>query len=136
MHEAAVDFSLVGEQSEALVEVSGARLVAQDGKPQPLSRGASERVLALGLVVNSRITSITPWGRNRDVLAASEALLRDGDAVEIVGYKSRAVDAAVSARLPRDVPFRPTLRAGRALPLLVAVAPRPRERRRREPSSS
>ncbi len=51
---------------------------------------------------------------------ASEILLRDGDLVEVVGYKSRTVDPRVQSRLERDTPMRATLRTGRELPLLIS----------------
>jgi len=127
VHEAAVDFAVIDEQGAiALVEVAGARLVARDRSLLPLPPAARERVLGLGIMTNLHkdTWSVCFPGRRRDLPAASEVLLRDGDAVEIVGYKSRAVDPTLAARLPRDIPFRPTLRSGRALPLLVAVASR------------
>ena len=52
-----------------------------------------------------------------------EFVLRDGDAIEIVGYKSRTVDPTVATRLERDTPFRATLKGGRNLPLLIAPRP-------------
>ncbi|HEX6838267.1 MAG TPA: dihydroxy-acid dehydratase, partial [Polyangia bacterium] len=51
------------------------------------------------------------------------AILRDGDVVEIVGYKSRTVDPTVATRLERDTPFRATLKGGRNLPLIIAPRP-------------
>jgi hypothetical protein len=42
-----------------------------------------------------------------------------GDTVEVLGWKDRRVDPSVRDRLDRDEPMRVTLRAGKALPLLI-----------------
>jgi hypothetical protein len=42
-----------------------------------------------------------------------------GDTVEVLGWKDRRVDPSVRERLDRDEPMRVTLRAGKALPLLI-----------------
>jgi hypothetical protein len=52
-----------------------------------------------------------------------EIVIRDGDTIEIVGYKSRTIDPTVATRLERETPFRATLRGGRNLPLLIAPRP-------------
>jgi len=41
--------------------------------------------------------------------AGSEQLLRDGDTVEVVGYRARTVDPTMAARLPRETPIRAAL---------------------------
>jgi hypothetical protein len=48
---------------------------------------------------------------------AAEVLFRDGDEVEVVGYKARRVDPT-AATLSRETPMRASLRSGRQ-PLLI-----------------
>ena len=62
-------------------------------------------------------------GKSLGKIRVADFALRDGDAVEIVGYKSRTVDPTVATRLERDTPFRATLKGGRGLPLLIAPRP-------------
>jgi len=49
-----------------------------------------------------------------------EQLLCDGDEVEVVGYRSRAVDQMMQMRLARDTPFRAALQGSSTMPLLIA----------------
>jgi len=51
-------------------------------------------------------------------------MLRPGDVVEAVGYKSRKVDPTVLDRLARETPMRATLRAGKELPVILSVVER------------
>jgi hypothetical protein len=53
-------------------------------------------------------------------------LLRNGDEVEVVGYKARRVDPTV-ATLSRQTPMRASLRSGKQLPLLILPIRRSRD---------
>ncbi|HZS36524.1 MAG TPA: hypothetical protein VFF06_06850 [Polyangia bacterium] len=122
VHEAAVDFLIVDGGGEAvLVEVTGARLVAADAKRKKLEGAQAGEVLALSLGTPRLEAGLTIKEKNRAAITAGEVLVRDGDEIEIVGYKSRSVDLTVEARLMRDTPIRTSLRAGRELPLLIAI---------------
>jgi hypothetical protein len=105
VHETASDFWLVDQNGETVrVEVEGARLIAPEQQLAPLD---SERFLRL-------------LGRHDDARAmGTEFVIQDGDDVEVVGYKTQAVDPTVAA-LPREIPLKATLRGGRLLPLLVS----------------
>jgi hypothetical protein len=71
-----------------------------------------------GSLVSALIECMPHRGDRRVQLV--ETLLRDGDSVEIVGYKSRVVDPRFASRLAREEPYRATLRGGQALPLLIS----------------
>lgn len=131
VHEAGEDFWLVAEGGEpVLVEAAHARLLAPEGKGQWF-RADHPLVHALeGLELPPELDKIMARrrqrrarGKNVGRVRVAEALLRDGDEVEVLGYKSRTIDAMVAARLERDTPYRATLRGGQALPLLVAPRP-------------
>jgi hypothetical protein len=130
VHEAAVDFEMVDDRGESIiVETEGARIVAPELKLRQLPYLAPEtdRMLALPLPDKTR-----PWqalrakklarGKNPPMANAAEYLLREGDEVEVVGFKNRTVDVTVESRLARDTPLRATLRAGRELPLILSPA--------------
>ncbi len=128
VHEAAEDFWLVAEGGEpVLVEAAQARLLAPDAdgawfdgdhvvvrtlEALPLPDGA-RRVI-------DRRNERRAKGKKLPRTRVAEVLLRDGDLVEVLGYKSRTVDPTVATRLERDTPYRATLKGGRALPLLIA----------------
>jgi hypothetical protein len=59
-------------------------------------------------------------GKRAQPLRAGEVVLREGELVEVVGYKTRVVDETISDRLERDTPLRATLRGGKELPLLIS----------------
>jgi hypothetical protein len=122
VHEAAVDFLLVDADGEAvLIEVGVARLVAADVKREKLEGPRASEVFALSLGLAPRPDEgLTIKQKNRAAVTAGEILLRDGDEVEVVGYKSRSVDPTVEARLARDTPIRTSLKGGRELPLLIS----------------
>lgn len=132
VHEAAVDFVLVDENGESIiVQVEGARIVAPTGKLEQWPGTAPEvaRALALPLPKETRRwqekrTKKLAKGKKPAKMRASEYLLRDGDEVEVVGYKNRTVDVTVEERLARDTPLRATLRSGRELPLILSPARR------------
>lgn len=124
VHEAAVDFFLVDESGQpVLCEVANARLVAPEPRRRKFTAGSEvdERLCRLPLPPLA-------WERGRNQKgwrastgpSAGEILLRDGDEVEAVGYKSRVVDPSVATRLERDTPMRETLRGGKALPLIIS----------------
>lgn len=50
----------------------------------------------------------------------NEILVRDGDFVDVVGYKSQVADFTIAERMHREMPMRPVLRSGRALPLVIS----------------
>lgn len=128
VHEAGCDFQLVDESGErAIVEVEGARLIAADPKRRRVAPESASllRNLAMGLPPDalSELPAFQKGSlkrRQRLVVTAGERLLRDGDTVEVVGYKSRRVDPTIAERLARETPMRATLRAGKSLPLLLA----------------
>jgi hypothetical protein len=129
VHESAVDFTLVDESGEiVLVQVEGARIVVPGPKLiKRLEQAQEERLLTLPLPKEAqrwldRRAKRQRKGKSLPRMAAGEFLLRDGDEVEVVGYKSRVVDASVEARLERETPMRATLRSGRALPLILSPA--------------
>ena len=97
VHETAEDFWLVGEGEPVLVETADARLLA-DGKAQTVD-GNLERARDL----EARAASLLPRviaqrnrrrakGKSLRKLIVAEFALRDGDEVEVLGYKSRTVD--------------------------------------------
>ena len=124
VHETALDFWLVGDGEPVLVEVADARLLA-DGKRRSRSVGRSARGRARGAAaaaaaertLEAAAASGAPRARSWARCASTEFILRDGDSVEIVGYKSRTIDPTIATRLERDTPFRATLKGGRNLPL-------------------
>jgi hypothetical protein len=125
IHEAAVDFELVDGRGEAIaVEVEGARLLVQP--PRARMEYAAEQFLALPLpsALSRPFGAVTIRRLNKAKgVRAAEVLLRDGDEVEVVGYKARRIDPTVASRLERDTPMRATLRSGRLLPLLISPRP-------------
>lgn len=128
VHEAAEDFWLVAEGGEpVLVEAAQARLLAPDADGKWFQ--ADDRVIhaleALPLPsqldrVMARRRARRDKGKKLGRTRVAEILLRDGDEVEVLGYKSRTVDVMVAARLERDTPYRATLRGGQQFPLLIA----------------
>jgi hypothetical protein len=128
IHEAATDFWIVAEKGEpVLVEVADARLLISDPRGEWFSDGheVTQRIESLPLPPElartlARRQQRRQKGQNVPRVRVGERALRDGDRVEIVGYKSRTIDPTIAARLERDTPYRATLRSGRALPLLIA----------------
>jgi hypothetical protein len=123
VHEAAVDFQLVDDSGEAVrVEVEGAHLVAPEPKRRRIEGERARAIFDLTLDPELRATSagITIGRSDKGSIVAGEIMLRDGDEVEVVGYKTRSVDPTIEMRLERDTPMRATLRSGRELPLIVS----------------
>jgi hypothetical protein len=126
VHEAAVDFAIVDASGEkVVVQVEDARLLAPDPKRVRLEAPTVTKLQALPLPGNLP-RAVAQWldrvahDKRVQPIVGSEVLLQDGDAVELVGYKTRVVDPTVGERLDRETPLRATLRSGRDLPLLVA----------------
>ena len=126
VHETAVDFWLVGEGEPVLVDVDAARLLA-DGKV--VQRQADDplvkelEALALPSQLDNALKQRQKRrdkGKSLSRVRVADYVLRDGDEVEVVGYKSRTIDPTVATRLERDTPFRATLKGGLNLPLLIA----------------
>jgi hypothetical protein len=120
LHEAAMDFDLVGGDGERIrVHVSGAHLLA------PASRDLAEYPTA---VLASRALSPalqSLWGddgrgltRRDQPVPAAEVVLGAGAMVEIIGHKTRTIDP--TAQSPnREPPMRTALRSGQ-IPLIIA----------------
>lgn len=129
VHEVAEDFWLVGDGEPVRVEVGEARLLA-DGKVETID-AYSTRALELEALAAPHLRDRTLQQRAQrrekkkklgDV-RVQRYELRDGAAVEIVGYKSRTIDPTVAMRMERDTPFRATLKGGHTLPLLIVPRP-------------
>ena len=130
--EEAVDFQLIDGEGHAIgIEVEGARLLVHDPK-----LGTSlfpERLFALAgpeaaRRVVLRYEHMVARNKHRSLpkIRAGEVMLKPGDEVEAVGYKSRKVDPSVGERLSRETPMRATLCGGKELPLILSlVAGRP-----------
>jgi hypothetical protein len=129
VHETGEDFWLVGDGEPVLVEIADARLLA-DGQQRsydatsPIVRELETLPLPqeLARTLEHR-QKRRAKGKKVGNVRVSEFVLRDGDTIEIVGYKSRTVDPTVATRLERDTPFRATLKGGQNLPLLIAPRP-------------
>ena len=127
VHETADDFWIVADGSEpVLVETTEARLLAADpGGTWHSEDGTVRELEALALPPSLESTMARrrkrrDKGKSPGRVRVSEVLVRDGDTVEVLGYKSRTIDPTVAARLERDTPYRATLKSGQALPLLIA----------------
>src|SRR5262249_44818404 len=109
-----------------LIETEHARLLVPTGKAIKVDARLEEAISALPLPERARhaLEARKHWSELRksiNRMEIAEALLREGDAIEVLGYKSRSVDAKMAARLERDTPYRATLRGGKKLPLLIAL---------------
>jgi hypothetical protein len=125
VHETGEDFWLVGDGEPVRVEVADARLLA-DGRQQTLAADSPRALELESMTLPAEVArTIAERRKRRDKskrvsdMKLLEYALRDGETVEIVGYKSRTIDPTVAMRMERDTPFRATLRGGRALPLLI-----------------
>ena len=126
VHEAAVDFHLDDGTGETiLVQVAGARLITREPEMKPLSGDVLALLSTLTLPERAR-RAAAEWefrfrtGKSMGAINAAEILLQDGQMVEIVGYKNRAVDPTLVERLERETPMRATVRSGKELPLLIS----------------
>jgi hypothetical protein len=128
VHEAAEDFRLVdGSGDNAMVQVDGAHLISADPKRKKIEGELARTVFDLSMDPELRASPDRELrvrharsGRDRGQITAGELTLREGDEIEVVGYKTRSVDVTVSERLARETPLRATLRSGKDLPLIVA----------------
>jgi hypothetical protein len=125
IHEAAVDFALVDEKGErATVQVAGARLLVPDPKRNLFDEEPAElKDLALPAELTKALEErrqMIELGKHVDAIRIGEVIVRDGDPVELVGYKTRTIDINMADRLERDLPLRATLRSGKELPLLIS----------------
>jgi hypothetical protein len=128
--EEAVDFQLVDKEGNAIaIETDNARLLVHDPKlaswSQPDKLFPLAQPEAAARVV-MRYDQALSRGRRRGLPAiqAGEIMLRPGDVVEAVGYKSRKVDPTVAERLARETPMRATLRGGKDLPVILSLVGR------------
>jgi hypothetical protein len=125
VEETANDFWLVDENRErVLVQVEGARLIAPEPGKQELPDAVERELALLSLPERVKNGFIARDDRRRrgkrvNALPLWETVVRDGDDIEVVGYKTRIVDSTVE-RLERETPLRATLRQGKDLPLLIA----------------
>jgi hypothetical protein len=128
--EEAVDFQLVDKEGNAIaIEAAAARFLVHDPKlggwahPEQLFGLAGPEAAAR---VVARYQQAIERGRHRGLPAiqAGEVMLRPGDLVEAVGYKSRKVDPTVVERLARETPMRATLRGGKDLPVILSLVTR------------
>lgn len=121
VHEAAVDFAVTAGGEEAIVQVARARILVPQEDPADypadkfLAPSLPPSLMAATLMLRARLQHKVP----RRPISAAEFVLRDGDEVELVGYKTRTIDQTVATRLSRDTPMRATLRSGKVLPLLI-----------------
>jgi hypothetical protein len=126
VHERADDFWLVGENSEpVLVDVADARLLTE-GRPQLYGPDDALVREIEGLPLPADVSRALARredrrrrGKSVGKLRVMQHVIKDGDPIEVLGYKSRTVDPTVTTRLERDTPFRATLRGGKNLPLLI-----------------
>lgn len=131
VHEAAEDFWLVAGNGEpVLIEAAQARLLAPDADGAWFNADSPVLEKLEALPLPPQLDSILKRRRERREkqkklgrTRVAETLLRDGDEIEVLGYKSRTVDVMVASRLERDTPYRATLRAGKSFPLLLAPRP-------------
>jgi hypothetical protein len=111
------------------VEVADARLLS-DGKAETLASEDPRVVELEALPLPSQLKRTLEFrakrrakGKKLGKVRVAEIALRDGDQVEILGYKSRTIDPTEATRLERDTPFRATLKGGKSFPLIIASRP-------------
>jgi hypothetical protein len=128
VEESATDFLLDDDTGEPiLILVEGARFVADDLPPKdwsPLQALVVETLATLN-PPPAIVDAINDWRIDAKRGAASntagsEQILRDGDTVEVVGYRARTVDPTMATRLPRETPIRAALQSATTCPLLVS----------------
>lgn len=126
VHEQAVDFALADDQGElVLLQADGARLIVADPKLTAVPTETAQELLSLPLP-RAASRAVDRWrtrlaaGKKVQAVRAGVVVLREGQKVEVVGYKTRAVDSSVADRLERDTPLRATLKSGKELPLLIS----------------
>ena len=127
IEERAVDFQLVDTDGNAIgIEAEGARWLVDDAKQMKLIDadvlGPFDDLEPARKFLERRRERLARkkrlWGTHQ--ASAAEVMLRAGDEVEVVGYKSRKVDLSMGDRMFRETPMRATLRAGKDLPLIIS----------------
>jgi hypothetical protein len=125
VHELATDFWLEDEQGgHANIEVAQSRLLAPATPFRRYSRSLARELLSphpVPLDAQAQRSGFLASRWDPEGVAIEEQLLCDGDEVEVVGYKSTAIDPTMVARLPRQTPFTGVLRGGTEWPLLISV---------------
>jgi hypothetical protein len=121
IHEAAVDFSLTNDSGQRVkVLASESRLLCPTPRRYLIGGESEQRVL--DEVLRTHINHLLRHrGLDKFETMGDEFLVRPGDQVDVVGYKTRIVDPDLEDRMARDNPFRAALRSGQRLPLLVAA---------------
>jgi hypothetical protein len=116
--EVASDFDVVGEDGAA------ARVVTADAQliVVPTQRLGDDAVRADAILAALQAPLAAAGAANGRV-----HFLREGDAVEVIGFKDTDVTADAAARLERESPLGTTLRARADLPLLLIPLPRARD---------
>ncbi|MBI2892726.1 MAG: hypothetical protein HYY06_04190 [Deltaproteobacteria bacterium] len=124
-HEAGTHFTLVDPAGERLpVQVHDARIVTPELLWTRIDRDSwvslVERIPeSLGPELEARAERAIATRGGFEFLG-NEILVRDGDLVDVVGYKSQVADFTIAERMHREMPMRPVLRSGRALPLVIS----------------
>lgn len=117
VHEAAVDFALIGDGGHRLlIQAGGARWLA--AQPEEMEYPAM-RLDRDG--VDGAVRQLVR-ANGEPTIEASERILAIGTRVQIVGYKTASADATGEAQGYRLPPLRATLRSGPDLPLVITTA--------------
>jgi len=121
IHEAAVDFDIVDAAGSRLrVHVDDARLFAPPAKEladYPATLFTDRRLPPSLLPVFS--TAAAQGARDAGVVPSAELVLRADAPVDIIGYKTEAIDPVAGTRIGRGPPLRVALRSGR-IPLIIS----------------
>jgi len=122
VHEAAVDFDVVDASGERLrVEVDEARLLIPSRKETASYPESLFAQAELPPSLRAVFAGDPPSAGTNRVVEAAEHVLQPGTAVQIIGYKTEAIDPVQGSRIGRGPPTRPALRSGR-VPLLITPA--------------
>lgn len=120
VHEAAVDFSLTDETGQRVrVLAAGSRLLSPMNKRYLIQNDSEQRVLDEVRRAHIELL-LRRYGLDNFETMGDEFLVQPGDRVDVVGYKTRIIDAG-GERLARQEPFRAALKSGGKLPLLIAA---------------
>lgn len=124
VHEAAVDFDVVDATGARIkIEVDDARLLIPAMKElasYPASLFARpDPPPSLDAIIGRHRTSPATIG----TVEAAEFVLPVGAPVQVIGYKTDAVDPALGTRVGHGLPMRPALRSGRVPLLITPSAP-------------
>jgi len=125
VHEAAVDFDVVDAAGTRVkVEVDDARLLIPARKETASYPEALFARAELPASLREAFGRDPPSPRTNRTVEAVEHVLQPGTAVQILGYKTDAVDPAMGARVGHALPMRTALRSGR-VPLLITPSAGP-----------